>query len=88
MVVNTIDYGLNPQASLDAPRWYWDEGRRVLVEPHMPREVVDDLRERGHAVEVASELGVFGRGQIIWRLPGGGYVAGSDGRTDGNAVGY
>jgi gamma-glutamyltranspeptidase/glutathione hydrolase len=88
MVVNTIDYGLNPQASLDAPRWYWDEGRRVLVEPHMPHEVVDDLRERGHAIEVSEDLGWFGRGQIIWRLPSGAYVAGSDGRTDGNAVGY
>ena len=33
MVVNTIDYGLNPQASLDAPRWYWERGRTVLLEP-------------------------------------------------------
>ena len=88
MIVNTVDYGLNPQASLDAPRWYWDEGRRVLVEPHMPPELVDALRERGHAVEVSEDLGWFGRGQIIWRLPSGAYVAGSDGRTDGNAVGY
>jgi len=25
MIVNTLDYGLNPQASLDAPRWFWDD---------------------------------------------------------------
>jgi gamma-glutamyltranspeptidase/glutathione hydrolase len=88
MVVNTLDYGLNPQASLDAPRWYWDKGKSVLLEPHMPQEIAQALAERGHEVEIASDVGTFGRGQIIWRLPSGGYVAGSDGRTDGYAVGY
>ena len=88
MIVNTIDYGFNPQASLDAPRWYWEQGRAIEVEPGVPGEIVQRLQEQGHVVTVAQEQGTFGRGQIIWRLPSGAYVAGSDGRTDGYAVGY
>jgi len=88
MVVNTIDYGLNPQASLDAPRWYWERGRTVLLEPATSPALAQALHERGHEVTIVQERGVFGRGQIIWRLPSGAYVAGSDGRTDGAAVGY
>ena len=42
----------------------------------------------GHEVEVDPEVDWAGRGQIIWRLPGGGYVAGSDPRGDGQAAGY
>jgi gamma-glutamyltranspeptidase/glutathione hydrolase len=88
MIVNTVDYGMNPQASLDAPRWYWQRGRRVWIEPETPADLARGLAERGHDVAVADEYGLFGRGQIIWRLPSGAYVAGSDGRTDGCAVGY
>ncbi|MDP9382597.1 MAG: hypothetical protein M3Q29_21150 [Chloroflexota bacterium] len=46
------------------------------------------MRERGHEVEVDPAVDWAGRGQIIWRLPSGVYVAGSDGRADGQAVGY
>lgn len=88
MIVNTIDYGLNPQASLDAPRWYWERGRAVLLEPDAPQELARQLAERGHEVTIAQEYGTFGRGQIIWRLPSGAYVAGSDGRADGYVAGY
>ena len=88
MIVNTLDYRLNPQASLDAPRWYWERGRELWLEPGTPPELVQELAGRGHQVTVAPERGLFGRGQIIWRLPSGGYVAGSDGRADGYAVGY
>ncbi|HSH01568.1 MAG TPA: gamma-glutamyltransferase [Anaerolineae bacterium] len=88
MMLNTIDYGLNPQASLDAPRWYWHADKYIKVEPHTPQAVVDGLIAKGHEVEVDSDLDVFGNGQIIWRLPNGVYVAGTDGRADGNALGY
>lgn len=88
MIVNTLDYGLNPQASLDAPRWFWHHEREIVLEPTVPERVVRELRARCHEVTVADDFGTFGRGQIIWRLPSGVYVAGSDGRADGAAVGY
>ncbi len=87
MVVNTLDYGMNPQASLDAPRWQWVSGRTVQVESDARPDIIKGLRAMGHRVEVAPPDGNFGRGQIIWRLPSGGYVAGSDKRADGYAGG-
>jgi gamma-glutamyltranspeptidase / glutathione hydrolase len=88
MVVNTLDYGMDPQTSLDQPRWHWRRERRVLIEPDTDAVVVDELRRRGHDADYWNELDAWGRGQIIWRLPSGAYVAGSDHRGDGQAAGY
>lgn len=79
---------MDPQTSLDQPRWYWRRGRRVLLEPTVGRSVADDLHRRGHDVHIWPERDAYGRGQIIWRLPSGAYVAGSDNRGDGQAAGY
>jgi gamma-glutamyltranspeptidase/glutathione hydrolase len=87
MVVNTVDYAMNPQASLDAPRWYWGAERYIKAEPGVDPVIVAALAARGHEIEVDPAIKVFGNGQIIWRLPTGVYVAGSDGRTDGCALG-
>jgi gamma-glutamyltranspeptidase/glutathione hydrolase len=88
MVVNQVDYGLNPQASLDAPRWRWVQGRTVELEAGVHPAVAHGLEERGHQVVVQHNPGWFGRGQIIRRLENGAYVAGSDPRADGCAAGY
>ncbi|MFL5625084.1 MAG: gamma-glutamyltransferase family protein [Ktedonobacteraceae bacterium] len=88
MVVNTVDYHMDPQASLDAPRWYWSKDRYVRVEPTFDASVVEALTQRGHEVQVDDEIEFVGCGQIIWRLPSGVYIAGSDGRADGCALGY
>jgi gamma-glutamyltranspeptidase/glutathione hydrolase len=88
MLVNMLDYGLNPQASLDASRWCWGEERRVQVEPTVDPAIVKALSQRGHEMHVDDEIDFVGRGQIIWRLPSGVYVAGSEPRADGCALGY
>ncbi|MBF8299289.1 MAG: Gamma-glutamyltransferase [Dehalococcoidia bacterium] len=85
MVSNTIDYAMNPQASLDAPRWQWTGGRQVMIEADIDRDIAYGLLRLGHEVSLAEPGGAFGRGQIIWRLPSGDYVAGSDKRGDGHA---
>lgn len=88
MIVNTLDYDMNPQASLDAPRWFWGEERRVQVEPTVSPTIVEMLRQRGHEMNVDDEIDFVGRGQIIWRLPSGVYIARSEPRADGCALGY
>ncbi len=87
MVVNIIDYAMNPQASLDAPRWQWASGKTVQVESDADPQVISSLRAMGHDIQVQEPSGGFGRGQIIWRLPSGAYAAGSDKRADGYAAG-
>ena len=87
MVVNTVDYAMNPQASLDAPRWQWTGGKHVEIEADADPGIIEGLRARGHEIEVVEPGGGFGRGQIIWRLDSGAYAAGSDKRADGYAAG-
>ncbi len=88
MVVNQVDYGMNPQTSLDAPRWQWMKDKTVSVEMAAPQHVLSGLALRGHKLEVQYSGGSFGKGQIIRRLKNGVYVAGSEPRADGCAVGF
>jgi gamma-glutamyltranspeptidase / glutathione hydrolase len=84
VVMNMIDFHLNPQAALDAPRWQWVEGKKVLVEHHFPRHIAEALARKGHEIHVSLDSGTFGRGQIIWRDPRTGVLAGgTEPRTDG-----
>lgn len=81
-----IDHAQNPQAALDAPRWQVTSGLKVMIEPGFEPALYDELRRRGHDLEIAKSRHVsFGRGQVIWRLTDG-YCAGSDLRADGQAV--
>ena len=87
MLVNMIDYGMNPQEALDAPRYELlepYEGKKTLSLEHAP-EVQQQLRALGHDI-VPAAVGGFGGGQIIVVQDGVAY-AGSDPRKDGAAVG-
>lgn len=86
VVVNTVDFGLNPQAALDAPRWQWIEGKVVEVEQTTPAHLAEALARRGHQVRWALGPGGFGRGQIIWRQENGVLVGGTETRTDGQVA--
>ena len=50
VLMNTIDFCLNPQAALDAPRWQWKEKNVVEVEPGFPDHLAQALERRGHQV--------------------------------------
>src|SRR3546814_7212051 len=55
-MVHYLDYGLDLQASIDAPRGRLWDGRKVNLEDRVPAETVAGLRERGHDVHM---LGAF-----------------------------
>lgn len=88
MVLRAADYGQNPQAMADGPRWRVDDGLKVGLEHSFPADVVEDLRKRGHQITVTERGSTdYGRAQIIQKLDDG-YCAGSEPRCDGQAVGF
>ncbi|HET7578293.1 MAG TPA: gamma-glutamyltransferase family protein [Bacillales bacterium] len=89
VIMNTVDFHLNPQAALDAPRWQWMEDKTVMVEHTLPNHIAAALADKGHNIRVALEPHGFGRGQIIWRDPASGVlVGGTEPRTDGAAAAW
>ncbi len=87
VVVNLTDYGMNPQAALDAPRWRFVSGKTVLLEQAVPKSVALALAESGHDVQMSAEGRLFGKGQVIWRQ-GDVFVAASEPRADGLALAW
>jgi gamma-glutamyltranspeptidase/glutathione hydrolase len=86
-IVGLVDWGLDLQAAIDAPRWV-TVGRDVLaLEDRFPAAVSDGLRARGHRVErLAAWDAAQSRSQVIASMPGGGWAAASDLRGEGVAL--
>ena len=91
-LVRMVDYQQSPQAACDAPRWRYNAGLEINVESTMNPATVQALAARGHQMEVINDAYQdFGAGQFIWRAGDPkveGYVAASDSRRDGQAVGF
>ncbi|MFW5907600.1 MAG: gamma-glutamyltransferase family protein [Candidatus Natronoplasma sp.] len=88
VVMNTLDFDLNPQAALDAPRWRWEEGKKVHLEKRFPHHIGKALSRKGHKVNYSLDSGSYGRGQIIWKLKNGVYAGGTEPRTDGQIASW
>jgi len=85
VVVNLVDYAMNPQAALDAPRWQFLSGRQVILEPKVPHSLGLALSDRGHQIQLGLEPHLFGKGQMILRHRGS-LIAASEPRADGLAL--
>jgi gamma-glutamyltranspeptidase/glutathione hydrolase len=83
VVTNLMDFGMNPQEALDAPRWQWTGGRSVEVEHGVSNHIAQELISRGHSVTVRSDSTSFGRGEIILRTEHGTLAGATEPRTDG-----
>lgn len=85
---NMLDYGMDPQAALDCPRLFYEDGA-VTVEDGVPDSLRLALLDRGHKIVPAEPDQPLGGGQAIaidWKR--GVLVAGSEPRKDGLALGY
>ncbi|MEI7782757.1 MAG: gamma-glutamyltransferase family protein [Betaproteobacteria bacterium] len=91
-LVRMLDHGQNPQTACDAPRWRYNAGLSINAEGTMAPQTVQGLQELGHQPEVINDsYQDFGAGQFIWRMGDPaveGYLAASDPRRDGQAVGF
>jgi gamma-glutamyltranspeptidase / glutathione hydrolase len=89
LLVRLADYGQNMQSASDAPRWKITEDQaEVMVEAGFDSAVLDELVARGHRlIHAPRDSTDFGAAQIIQRLDDC-YLASSERRRDGQAVGF
>ena len=90
MILNYLDFGMNVQAAIEAPRVRAFERTLLDVESRIPAEVRADLSDRGHEIRVLEPF--------TWRVGGGHGVAidslsgvltgGADPRRDGQSVAF
>ena len=87
-------FGMSPQAAIAAPRWLlgrtWGETSDTLkLESRFDPAVVDELRARGHAVEVIGGFDpAVGHAGAILRGANGVLRGGSDPRSDGGVAAW
>jgi gamma-glutamyltranspeptidase/glutathione hydrolase len=98
LITGLIDEGLSVQEAAEAPRWMHlsdpstsavdEEIKGVLsIESRIGDSVIEDLRSRGHELEVLSEYGHASSVQVLEVLPNGTLAFGSDPRSPGHAAG-
>lgn len=88
-VSNFVDYGMNVQAALSAPRFtVGNDFCHILIESRVKPDVIDQLRAKGHNLELRKEYSErMGRGQaILHDSTKKMNFAASDPRADGSAV--
>ncbi len=92
-IVRMLDYGQQPQAACDAPRWKVNRDFTIDIEAALDADTARGLEKLGHRIKSLDDPYMdFGSGQYIWKLdrnePDRGYVAASDSRRDGLAAGF
>lgn len=101
ILINMIDYGMNPQEAGDAARMNHSGGRQptgsgaddlvgtLYLEPGVSPDTVTALQKMGHRVEVIANGVMFGGYQAIYRDPQTGvYIGATEMRKDGLAIGF
>ncbi|MCK4729618.1 MAG: gamma-glutamyltransferase, partial [Desulfobacterales bacterium] len=89
-LINLIDFKMNLQEAVDAPRVRHMQGNEVYLEEGISRQTASALRKKGHRIVKASpSINQVGGGQAIY-LDGNQNVllGASDRRKDGCAMGY
>jgi gamma-glutamyltranspeptidase / glutathione hydrolase len=86
LLVNLLDYGMQPQEAADHPRHRHEDGV-LLIEGRVPGDEIEKLRERGHRVQVKEDFMIpAGGAQLIRIFENGVRACGSDPRKDGCAL--
>ena len=100
LVTHIIDFGMQPQEAVEAPRWRSMQNPMestipltcpdvLHLEGRFAEEVRQGLRQKGHELEILADWGGPGSAQAILMHPASNaLIGGSDPRRDGYAVGW
>ena len=89
-LINLIDFKMNLQEAVDAPRTRHMQGKEIYLEEGISGKTASALQEKGHRiVQVAPLVNEVGGGQAIYLDHSQNVLLGaSDRRKDGSAIGY
>jgi gamma-glutamyltranspeptidase/glutathione hydrolase len=97
VIANMIDFGMNEQEAVEAPRWMSFPGTdpinlpndyQLRIEGRVGDGVIEELGARGHRVSVLGDWANGGDAQVIGMDPDSGVISGgSDARGEGVALG-
>ena len=89
-LLNVLEFGMNVQQAIDAPRFRYMTERNVQMEEHFPAQVRQEMVARGHMVEVLEKwsMTVGGAQGIMVDNEQGTFQGGADPRRDGYALGW
>ena len=89
-LVNTLDFGLDLQAAMDAPRLRYMGGMSMYLEEGISQAAAEGMAAWGHSVDQGPyPVNEVGGGQVVWRdQEQGMWLGASDRRKDGCAMGY
>ena len=90
MLLNVLEFGMNVQEAIEAPRIRIMSGKEVVMEDRIDADVRADLERRGHTVTPLGDWSMtVGGGQGIAIHPENGVMmAGADPRRDSYALGF
>jgi gamma-glutamyltranspeptidase len=90
-LMNILDFGMNIQEAIEAPRFVDDTSGQVLrMESRIPAEVRQALVQRGHRIQALPDYTsvVGGMNGIMIHPDSHVYMGGADPRRDGYAIGW
>jgi gamma-glutamyltranspeptidase/glutathione hydrolase len=87
---NLIDFGMDVQQAIEAPRWQSKATNALEIEMRFPRETLLHLQNVGFKVKVTEswDFRMGGAEAILLDRNSGIFQAGADPRRDGYAIGY
>lgn len=89
LLTRVVDFGLNPQAAIEAPRMFWPQGTELMVEAPFGAATFAELERRGHhVVDLGARHSIVGGMEMIHVNEHGAFEAGADPRREGYAVAY
>ena len=100
LITNIIDFGMNAQEAVEAPRWRSLQNPMESTVPHtcsnnlqlenrFSEAVREGLMRKGHELEILGDWHGPGNAQVIIRHPeSGALIGGSDPRVNGYAIGW
>ena len=90
LIMNIIDFGMNIQDAIEAPRFRGFLGTEIRMENRIPTEVQKALEEKGHKIKLIEDwtMVVGGMNGIMIHPTSNAFMGGADPRREGYVIGW